>query len=89
MFCAMFFIKIAGHPCLFTSALCFPLSSLLLPSILVPSQICISTPQIYQSPFFSHDFPLPRHTLFGMKLCIASSIPVIWPCFVQRHTFFR
>ena len=59
----------------------------LLPSILVPSQICFSTPQIYQSQFFSHDFSLPRHTLFAMKPCIASSIPVIWPCFVQRHTF--
>ena len=34
-------------------------------------------------------FLMPRHTLFGMKLCIASSFPVIWPCFVQRHTFSR
>ena len=37
---------------------------------------------------FSHDFSLPRHTLFGNKLCIANSFPVIWPCFVSRHTFF-
>ena len=108
MFCAIFFIKIA-RSYLFTSALCFPLSSLLLPSIpvsasiylrfcillflsllpsiLAPSQICFSTPQIYQSPFFSHDFSLPRHTLFAMKPCIASSFPVICLCFVQRHTF--
>ena len=33
-------------------------------------------------------FLMPRHTLFGIKLCIASSFPVIKPCFVPRHTFF-
>ena len=38
---------------------------------------------------FSHDFSLPRHTLFGIKPCIANSFPVICLCFVQRHTFSR
>ena len=77
----MFFVKIAGHP------LSIHLRPLL-PSILVPSQICFSTPRFTSRRSFSHDFSLQRHTLFGMKLCIASSIPVIWPCFVPRHTFF-
>ena len=39
---------------------------------------------------FSHDFSLQRHTLFGIiKPCIASSFPVIKPCFVPRHTLSR
>ena len=54
----------------FYSCLCFLLSSLLLPSlflsllqsILAPSQICFSTPQIYQSPFFfPRLFPAATH----------------------------
>ena len=37
---------------------------------------------------FSHDFSLPRHTLFDIKPCIANSFSVIWLFCVQRHTFF-
>ena len=115
---AMFFIKIA-RSYLFTSALCFPLSSLLLPSTFTPcfplslpqlpsvlapasfySHLCFHLssprarsasrhPRFISRRSFSHDFSLPRHTLFGIKPCIASSFPVIWPCFVPRHTFSR
>ena len=64
------------------SHLCFHLS---LPRTRSASQ----HPRFTSRRSFSHDFSLPRHTLFGIKPCIASSFPVIRPCFVQRHTFYR
>ena len=83
------FASIYFHPVLpsilapdfFYSHLCFHLSS---PRARSASQ----HPRFTSRRSFSHDFSLPRHTLFGIKLCIANSFPVIWPYFVLRHTFF-
>ena len=64
------------------SHLCFHLSS-------PRSRSASRHPRFTSRRSFSHDFSLQRHTLFGIKLCIASSFPVICLCFVPRHTFYR
>ena len=64
------------------SHLCFHLSS-------PRSRSASRHPRFTSRRSFSHDFSLQRHTLFGIKLCIASSFPFICLCFVPRHTFYR
>ena len=49
-------------PCFSLSCPCFSLFPPLLPSVLAPNQICFSTPQIHQSPFFfPRLFPAVTH----------------------------
>ena len=64
----------------FYSHLCFPLSS-------SRARSASRHPRFTSRRSFSHDFSLPRHTVFAMKPCIAGSFLVICLCFVQRHTF--
>ena len=82
-FCFHLFLPLLPSILAFASIyswLCFPLSS-------SRARSASRHPRFTSSRSFSHDFSLPRHTLFAMKLCIASSFLVICLCFVQRHTF--